>query len=193
MTEVSVKDCSVGDCAREHYAKGKCRLHWGRDYYGLAPEKLCSFHGCNVVGPTFRNRCPEHQGVKDTKGPMVRYMRKLDREAKQEHYRRGNLSKFNLTPEEYDEQNERQGSQCAICARETASRRMAVDHDHKCCVDRGESCGECLRGLLCADCNGGLGFFSDDISRLESAITYLQRGGVWGIPKPQLGGGSHRG
>ena len=40
-----------------------------------------------------------------------------------------------------------------------------IDHDHK--------TGH-VRGLLCYYCNTGIGNFDDSISRLESAITYLE-------------------
>ena len=41
---------------------------------------------------------------------------------------------------------------------------LCLDHDHE---DEG------LRGLLCYDCNRGIGCFKDDISNLEDAISYL--------------------
>ena len=48
-----------------------------------------------------------------------------------------------------------------------------VDHDHKCCPGQ-RSCGNCVRGLVCAQCNRGIGTFKDDPIRLRAAADYLE-------------------
>jgi hypothetical protein len=66
-----------------------------------------------------------------------------------------------------------QGGKCLICSIEFGdSVSPNVDHDHRCCPD-GQSCGECVRGILCRACNNGLGNFADDPERLISAASYL--------------------
>ena len=52
---------------------------------------------------------------------------------------------------------------CQICQRELGD-KPHVDHDHE---------TGAVRGILCFNCNGGLGQFGDDIDRLEQAIEYL--------------------
>lgn len=67
----------------------------------------------------------------------------------------------------YDRVLEAQGGGCAICGASSSSdgSALAVDHDH----ETGD-----IRGLLCAGCNRGLGFFKDDPERLRAAIRYLE-------------------
>lgn len=73
---------------------------------------------------------------------------------------------YNLTREEYDRLVIKQSYLCAICESEPrGNTRLHVDHDHK---------TNQVRGLLCDDCNNGLGRFEDDIELLRKAIEYLQ-------------------
>jgi Recombination endonuclease VII len=51
---------------------------------------------------------------------------------------------------------------------------IAIDHDHTCC-DNNKSCGKCVRGLLCRDCNLMLGHAKDKESTLANAIEYLAK------------------
>lgn len=84
--------------------------------------------------------------------------------------------KYDLSLEEYDQMLARQGGGCAIC-RSTIARgqggRFQVDHDHSCCPDQ-FTCGECLRGLLCGNCNKALGLLGESVDVLKRAIAYLE-------------------
>lgn len=83
--------------------------------------------------------------------------------------RRHNLKKkFTLTVKEWDKMFEEQKGRCALCRKKNPSsdgRRLAVDHDHK---------RKVVRGLLCGNCNKGLGNFKEDPELLIAAIDYLQ-------------------
>jgi len=80
--------------------------------------------------------------------------------------------RFGITPEEYSDLFKSQNGTCAICKQpETATRlgkvkALAVDHCHQSGV---------VRGLLCADCNMGIGKLKEDKNILFSAIQYLER------------------
>lgn len=86
--------------------------------------------------------------------------------------------KFGITLAQYTERLESQNRGCAICDI-TESRkgnvivRFSIDHDRSCCPGD-HSCGQCVRGLLCTHCNVGIGHLRDDVSLLESAISYLK-------------------
>ena len=72
-----------------------------------------------------------------------------------------------------------QGGRCAICGEEgdpdKRHRPLAIDHDHDCCPTNKGACGDCVRGLLCGNCNNGLGRFGDDPALLRRAIEYLEK------------------
>lgn len=74
---------------------------------------------------------------------------------------------YGLAEGQYAEMLEAQGGVCAICKGTNSNgKRLAVDH----CHDTGE-----VRGLLCNNCNGGLGFFGDDAERIRKAVAYLDQ------------------
>lgn len=68
-----------------------------------------------------------------------------------------------------------QGGHCAIlnCRATGKTRRLAVDHDHKCCPGR-TSCGKCVRGLLCNPHNEMFGRNGDDPEVFRDMAGYLE-------------------
>lgn len=73
---------------------------------------------------------------------------------------------YGITPERYDEMYREHGGVCAICKKSCSTgKRLSVDHCH--------GSGK-VRGLLCGNCNQGLGKFMDDAELLKSAIKYLE-------------------
>lgn len=83
---------------------------------------------------------------------------------------------YGITPAQYDALLEMQGGACAICGGQPyEGRSFAVDHDHRCCPGQ-KSCGKCLRGLLCQECNMALGKVRDSKQLLLNAIRYLDSG-----------------
>jgi len=74
--------------------------------------------------------------------------------------------KYDLTHDEYLELSDSQNGCCAICNIDPGiDKNLHVDHDH----ETGK-----VRGLLCTQCNSGLGMFKDRIRLLASAIVYLE-------------------
>lgn len=57
-----------------------------------------------------------------------------------------------------------QGGACALC--QFQADRLIVDHDHECCL-RPKLCGQCIRGLLCTNCNFMIGHYESVRDRLK--------------------------
>ena len=81
-------------------------------------------------------------------------------------------TRFGITSEKYSEMLISQGGVCAICEQEETAQHNTSNRVQKLAVDHCHKTGK-VRGLLCQDCNRGIGKFHDDIWRLKSAIEYL--------------------
>lgn len=79
---------------------------------------------------------------------------------------------YGITVEQFDSMLEKQNGVCAICKQESKS-SLHIDHDHNCCPGK-KVCGKCVRGLLCSNCNNGLGRFKDSVESLGNAMDYLK-------------------
>jgi hypothetical protein len=83
--------------------------------------------------------------------------------------------KYKMDQKAYDRMLTAQNGVCAICGRiNDNGKALSVDHDHSCCPGK-RSCGNCIRQLLCGNCNNGLGRFKDDPMLLKKATEYLER------------------
>lgn len=88
--------------------------------------------------------------------------------SKEEERRIALLEKYDLTPEAYAALDQAQNFRCRICGRHKSETRhgvLDVDHDHD---------TKRIRGLLCNNCNQGLGQFKDNPTSLLRAIQYLK-------------------
>jgi len=72
-------------------------------------------------------------------------------------------SKYGVSLLEYEKMCLEQGGACGICFK-IPKHALAVDHNHL--------TGE-IRGLLCRNCNTGIGLLMDSIENLASAQAYL--------------------
>lgn len=90
-----------------------------------------------------------------------------NKEKAKEYY---NRYRYGIEPEEITNLLLAQENKCKICycalLGTTRKNKAVIDHDHT---------TQQIRGIICAVCNSGLGFFQDNIQNLESAILYLQR------------------
>lgn len=58
---------------------------------------------------------------------------------------------------------------CHVCKIKDATN---IDHDHNCCPGS-YSCGYCVRGILCNQCNTALGLFKDNTQIIKNSLEYL--------------------
>ena len=88
---------------------------------------------------------------------------------------------FKRTSEWYTKTLAEQDGHCALCPYIPTDRRLQVDHDHKCCpTPRGgnrQTCGECIRGLLCENCNTDLGRLEGWLEQIQGTVVPLA--GTW--------------
>lgn len=85
------------------------------------------------------------------------------RKSKQDaHYK----TTYGLTVEQREQMHQDQGGLCSICKTQlTIGVNTHTDHCHN---------SNKVRGLLCGNCNRGLGSFKDNTGYLMEAIKYLQ-------------------
>ena len=126
---------------------------------------------CNKCGGTTRYTCNSHcvscqakqkKEWNDRNREHVReYERKRVRPMKNAQQQAG---RYGLTVGDVDRMKEEAGHRCQICG---GTKPLCVDHDH--------TTGK-VRGVLCSECNLGLGKFDDDPALLILALTYMTGG-----------------
>lgn len=81
---------------------------------------------------------------------------------------RNRKKKYGILPDDLHRMIEAQGGKCPICRLDldpTGYRKIHIDHDH--------ATGK-LRGVLCSNCNLGIGHLREDPERMLRAINYLE-------------------
>lgn len=105
--------------------------------------------------------CSLRLGKKTTKSPESRH--------------KDTCRKHGITPQIYAELLEEQSGVCKGCGKtpEENGINLSIDHRHSCC-DKQYSCGNCISGLLCTNCNLALGNAKENINTLENLISYIK-------------------
>ncbi|MEV6375555.1 endonuclease VII domain-containing protein [Micromonospora musae] len=164
---------------RAYYCRtcAAARSEASRRKRGIGPQKKASVSvpggmkwcpDCNQVKPLedfprTRNASGRHSYCKpchNTRGKET--AQRLYGGSREYHLRR----RYGVGQKEFDELLTEQGGVCAVCGTPDPEH---LDHDHR---------TGWVRGILCFNCNGGLGQFRDSPERLARAITYL-RGTTW--------------
>jgi hypothetical protein len=139
--------------------KGKKILNDGH-LYGYSGSEWQSLH----KSKRSRIRHPQNQ-----KKAVEKWAKKQSPEYHRLRARKSQLKlMYGMTTECYDEMLKKQGGACGICKTSKPTGRwkvFAVDHCH--------ATGK-VRGLLCNECNRGIGLLKDSIEVLKSAVNYLE-------------------
>jgi hypothetical protein len=154
------------------FCSQKCSDDWNNHQKALSAKraKKAAREPCAVCeGPI-----PESRNAHaiycspDCKGRSQQASSPKKRKTRQDYNRR---YLYDMTQERFDAMLAAQDGKCAICRSPDWPASVwpgipQVDHDHV---------TGAIRGLLCGDCNTGLGKFGDDPMRLAAAIVYLTR------------------
>lgn len=118
----------------------------------------------NAASKAWRERNPEKARQVARRSAAKR--REKSPEIVREHALKAQLKfHYGLTYEQYKEMVALQHGRCKICYR-IPSTRLAVDHCHKTGY---------VRGLLCRQCNSGIGLFRENPITLRKAAAYVSR------------------
>ena len=137
-------------------------------------KKLTEFYTVRRCGsPSWCKKCKLDQNKKYAKNPEVAARKKAWR--KKYNISTADLRKFSrmkriygITFEEYMEMMNSQNGKCVICKDKLIMERRGIHIDHCHNTDK-------VRGLLCNNCNAGLGFFKENKESLRNAIQYLEK------------------
>ncbi len=180
--------CSVDGCKDTIQGRGYCNKHYFRFIrHGSTDKPKNRRDKLLEKGMSYCPKCNEEKLIKcfhidnNTYTRFAIYCKKCSQITAKKRYKNSKrkcrnyklYSDFGITIEEYEIMLQNQNFKCAICEKQSKKNKkvLAVDHNHK----TGEN-----RGLLCDNCNFGLGQFKDDVELLKKAINYLkkQKGGV---------------
>ena len=192
--------CTVEGCSFKHHARGLCGTHYQMLKRGITDFKpiktrvsvkpeCCEVDGCDLpvkskgLCATHYQRLLRHGHVRniDRAKPFQQcsesgcknhaYAKSLCNA----HYIKQSraLKVFGLTREKHLDMLNEQNHVCKICGKPEQSKdpksgktkSLAIDHNHNTGI---------VRGLLCSNCNRGIGLFGDSIETLKSAIQYLE-------------------
>lgn len=159
-----------------------CRIHWAQQNRGapFTPRKHRRPRGMARVrdehGRKQCTRCEEWRPVEEYR-PAIKTADGLQSWCSPCSCDYMTLNRYGLTRADVLRIVSEQGG-CGICGTDKPRNEgfrngWHVDHDHNCCPsDR--TCGRCIRGVLCADCNKLIGLAHDSVLRLQQAVSYLR-------------------
>ena len=139
------------------------RLAWDRKQWATRPDEMRANareqyrrHKSRILEAVQRYQAANREEICEKK--RHRYHSQSPEEKRRDLLMRN----YGITPDAYERMYRDQGGACAICR--VHHECLCVDHCHR---------TQRVRGLLCQNCNHGLGKFKDDAMLLTRAIEYL--------------------
>jgi len=80
--------------------------------------------------------------------------------------------RHHLSLELYAELLNTYNGKCWSCKESDSN--LGIDHDHSCCSGT-FSCGKCVRGVLCVNCNTALGLLKDSMDKIQLLLEYASK------------------
>lgn len=137
----------------------KLQIEGEWDQYGFTEEEWKSFH----KSKRWRIRNPGKQAAANK-----RWVENNKEHVSTRHRKYQLKKKYSLSEARYNELLDAQQGACAICKTTEPTGKwnvFAVDHDHTTGI---------VRGLLCNECNRGMGLLKDSSTLLRAAAEYLE-------------------
>lgn len=143
------------------------RNAWAKRKYAEDPEAHRAYARQQYEKHKEKKRM-ENAAYRAKNRERIRAQQKVWRDANRDKVKRNNLKLACFTPELLEEVLVFQDYKCAICGDDLKSRppkHTHADHCHE---------TKTPRGVLCTQCNSGMGLLKDDPQRLRKAIEYLE-------------------
>ncbi len=134
--------------------------------------KIVEIAQCSICNDDYsktvynKKYCSKKCGIK-AQPDRTSYRKQYNNENRKMRARHHLLSKYGLTEEDYNQMFTEQSGCCKICDTHQSefTKRLYVDH----CHNTGK-----VRGLLCHQCNSGIGMLKDNPDLVLKAAAYLK-------------------
>ena len=151
--------CKFSECSNIEYGKqGICKIHYQQLWRTKYPEKVA----------LDREKIKHYRQINKEKISIKNKEWALrNKEKRKINKRNWQLKQYGLTPNTFNELLKSQNNKCSICKLVFSDTiKLHIDHNHK--TDK-------IRGLLCSQCNTGIGQLRESEEIFLSAIDYLRR------------------
>lgn len=167
----SVRPCGALECTGVAHCRGLCSKHywrWYREQDGVKTSHSARQRAYYLAHrDTIRAQSSaDYRDNRVERSAQRRRYNVLHREYLKEYYKKSRnrriARQYGTTEQVIAELMQRET--CQLCERPLAGRRRAIDHDH-------EVGG--IRGMLCGNCNAGLGLLGENSGVLRRAADYI--------------------